>query len=164
MGIFRKRRKEEKRKTDFEASMLLDNSDIKIVEARFKDAPFFVGIGTSEQREKKIAGEVSLQKMGGKGEYGMQKELKWRIFINPDALPTGFIPGEKVMEVMKGTISMVSGTATVYETEPKVMEAHPEIWDLISEKGYYAKKKGLRRTIDDYIREYGEGEAYDYYV
>lgn len=60
--------------------MPIDNPDIKVVEARYNEEPFFIGIGVSEQREKRVAGEVGLPKFG-KGEYRTQKDLKWQLFL-----------------------------------------------------------------------------------
>jgi hypothetical protein len=52
MGILRK----DKPKNPFEASMILDNPDIKIVEARYDNVPFFFGVGKPVQREKRVQG------------------------------------------------------------------------------------------------------------
>jgi len=97
------------KKNPFEASMLVDNPDVKVVEGRFSGKPFFFAVGTSEQREVKGSGEVVLP-IGAKGEYASQKSLKWNVLYNPKALPD-FVPIDTVKDLMAGTVSLSGGTA-----------------------------------------------------
>ena len=117
-------RRKKKGKNPFEASMLLDNPDIKLVEARYKNQPFFFGVGASKQRELRGAGEVMLPK-GFKGEYQSQKDLKWNLYFNPKALPNGFMLIEKLKGWMAGTVSATSGSVSVFSEETKFIETEP---------------------------------------
>lgn len=58
---------------------------------------------------------------------------------------------------MAGTVSAVSGSTSVYETDTKVMEAHPEVMDFIF---YEAKGEDVLdyalRDLDMKIRKFFE--------
>ena len=124
--------KRRKKKNPFEASMPIDNPDLKIVEARYKEQPFFIGIGASKQREVKGAGGVGSQ--GVKGEFQSQKDLNWKYLYNLKALPEGFMTEEKLKDFMASTISVVSGGATVVTEVTELKEAKPEKLDSLIEK------------------------------
>lgn len=104
--------------------MPIDNPDLKIIEARYKEQPFFIGIGASKQREVKGAGGVGSQ--GVKGEYQSQKDLNWQCLYNLKALPEGFMTEEKLKDFMASTVSVVSGGSSVVtkytETEPEKLK------------------------------------------
>lgn len=165
MRIFQ-RKKKEKKKNPFVASMPLDNPDIKIVEARYADVPFFIGVGTSKRRGKRIVGGVEAVKLGGKGEYQAQKELEWRIYINPTALPEGFMPEEKLKDWVAGTVSGVSGSMDVFSTSTKYEEALPQdVRNLLFGKPnsrtvdnktiddwWKRESKDVRAIIEDFIK------------
>lgn len=114
-----------KKKSAIDATMIINNPDIKIVEARYHEEPFFIGVGISKQRELKVAGEVGTQ--GGKGEYHTQKDLDWHLIYNPKTLPDGFIPFDKLKDFMAGTVSVASGSSTVYSAGTKFLETDPAI-------------------------------------
>jgi hypothetical protein len=105
--------------------MVINNPDIKVVEARYYERPFFIGVGTSIQRELKVAGELGTE--GGKGEYHTQKDLDWQYFYNLKALPEGFMPLNELKHFMAGTVSVTSGSANVYSAETKFLETDPVI-------------------------------------
>ena len=64
--------KRKKKKNPFEASMLIDKPEFKMIEARYNENPFFFAVGTAKQREVKGAGGVGTE--GVKGEYQSQKD------------------------------------------------------------------------------------------
>jgi hypothetical protein len=108
------KKSDDKKKKPFEASMPIDNPDVKVVTASYKGNPFFFGVGTSTQREVKGSGQANL-KEGVKGEYQSQKDLKWDVFYNLGALPSGFVPAEKVKDFMASTVAVTSGSVAVYQ-------------------------------------------------
>ena len=114
-----------KKKSPFDATMIINNPDIKVVEARYYERPFFIGVGISKQRELKVAGEFGTE--GGKGEYHTQKDLDWQLLYNPKTLPDGFMPFDKLKDFMAGTVSVTSGSATVYSAGTKFLETDPAI-------------------------------------
>lgn len=113
--------KRKKKKNPFEASLLVDNPDIKVVEARFNEKPFLIAVGKSEQREKKVVGEVRLPRIG-KGEYQSQKDMKWQVLYNRNALPSGFMPEERLKDWAASTTSAVSGSIEVFNSDTKFIE------------------------------------------
>jgi hypothetical protein len=117
-------RRKGKKKNTFEASMEIDNPDIKIVTASYKKQPFFIGVGVSKQRELKGLGQVNLTE-GVKGGYESQKDLNWELLYNPDALPKGFIPLEKAKGLMASTVAATSGSMAVFQPETTYKEALP---------------------------------------
>lgn len=123
--------KKKKKKNPFQASMPLDKPEAQIVEASYKENPFFIGIGLAKKRDVKGAGGVGTQ--GVKGEYASQKDLDWRIWYNPNALPNGFMPEEKLKDWMAGTVSAVSGSVDVYREETEFVEAEPEELEKMNE-------------------------------
>jgi hypothetical protein len=124
-------RRKRKGKNPFEGSLIVDNPDIKVVEAKYDSKPVLLAIGTSKQRELKISGKGNAE--GLRGKYQTQKDLKWEILYNPKALP-GFIPIEKAKDLMAGTIAVTSGSAAVYEPQTKISETTDQ-WL----KNYFAK-------------------------
>lgn len=129
--------------------MILDNPDIKIVEARYDNVPFFFGVGKSVQREKKVAGEVDVSKLGGKGEYQTQKNLEWQIYMNPGALPKGFMPEEKLRDWMAGTVSAVSGSMDVYNPSTKYEPRE----SAMSEEAIPEKRPTSKTFPDEFLRK-----------
>jgi hypothetical protein len=119
------RKKTEKKKNPFEASMPIDNPDVKVVTASFNERPFFIGIGTSTQREVKGSGQAGLTE-GMKGEYKSQKYLEWELFYNPKVLPD-FMPMEKVKNWMASTVAATSGSIDVFTPQTKFEETDSEI-------------------------------------
>lgn len=116
--------KRRKKKNPFEASMPIDNPDLKIVEARYNKQPFFIGVGASKQRELKGKGEVALSAI--KGEYQSQKDLTWQFLYNLKALPEGFMTEEKLKDFMASTVSVVSGGNVVVTKTLQPKETEPE--------------------------------------
>jgi len=116
--------KRKKKKNPFEASMLIDKPEFKMIEARYNENPFFFAVGTAKQREVKGAGGVGTE--GVKGEYQSQKDLEWRIFYNMNALPNGFMPEEKLKEWMAGTVAVTSGSIDVFEPSTDFIESDEE--------------------------------------
>jgi len=112
-----------KKKNPFEASMPIDNPDVKVVTATFNEKPFFFGVGTSKQREVKGSGQAGF-KEGVKGEYQSQKDLDWQLFYNLGALPSGFVPAEKLKDFMAGTVAVTAGNASVYSPQTTFEETN----------------------------------------
>lgn len=104
--------------------MLIDNPDVKVVQASYKGNPFLIGVGISKQREVRGLGQAGLTE-GIRGEYQSQKELEWQLFYNLNALP-GFIPAEKLKDFMASTIAVTSGSITVYNSQTKFEETDQE--------------------------------------
>ena len=117
--------KKKKGKNPFEASMIIEDSDVKVVTASYKTEPFFVGIGVSKQRAVKGSGQANLSD-GVKGEYQTQKDLDWKLLYNPNALPNGFIPMDKTRELIAGTVAATSGSVAVFDSSTQYMESAPK--------------------------------------
>lgn len=116
--------KKRKGKNPFEGSLIVDNPDIKVVEAKYDKKPVLLAIGTSRQRELAISGKGNTEGLGAK--YQTQKELDWQVLYNPKALPD-FIPIEKAKDLMVGTIAVSSGNATVYAPQTKIIETTDKV-------------------------------------
>jgi len=72
----------------------------------------------------KGAGGVGTE--GVKGEYQSQKELKWRVWYNPLALPQGFMPEEKLKDWMAGTVAVTSGSIDVFNPSTEFIESEED--------------------------------------
>jgi hypothetical protein len=112
------------KKNPFEASMPLDKSEVKMVEARYKEDPFLVAFGVAKKRDVKGAGQVGTE--GVKGKYESEKDLDWRVWYNPNALPKGFMPEEKLKDWMAGTVAVTSGSIAVYNPETQYIETEKQ--------------------------------------
>jgi len=113
---FRKR----KEKNPFKGSLVVDNPDIKIVEATYDSKPLVLAVGTSKQRELTISAKGSTDGIGG--EYQTQKDLKWEVLYNPKAFPD-FIPIEKAKDLVTETVAVTSGSLTVYQSQNRLFVA-----------------------------------------
>jgi hypothetical protein len=140
------RKDKKKGKNPFEASMPVDNPDVKIVTASYKNKPFFIGIGLSKQREIKGKGAVTIPK-GAKAEYQSQKDLDWRLLYNPKVLPPGFTTFEKAKEFMASTVAATSGNAGVYQSETKYDETKPEQLKKIEQKLFSVNKQKFLKLL-----------------
>jgi hypothetical protein len=111
---FRKKalKEEPEKKNPFQGSIIIDNPDVKVVEARYNDQPFFIGAGVSTQRDVKGSAGANIPD-GIKGEYESQKDLKWEIYVNLHVLPPGFVPADKVNDFVASAASFISGNAVV---------------------------------------------------
>lgn len=118
-----------KRKNPFEASLILDNPDIKLAEARYNGKPFFFARGVSTQRAVEVEGEAGLP-VKVRAEYKSEKTLDWECFINPNALPVGFMPEGKLENWVMGTLNLISGIQTgsirLEETDAETVETKTE--------------------------------------
>lgn len=119
-----------RKKREFEAEMPIDNPDVKVVTTSYQGKPFFVGVGISKQREVKGSGKASIGE-GVKGEYQSQKDLDWQLFYNLGALPSGFVPAEKVKDFMASTIAVTSGNASVYSPQTEFREVDQDKLDYL---------------------------------
>ena len=149
------RLRKEKKGNPFEASMPMDNPDIKIVSASYKKKPILFGVGTSRQREIKGSGEGGMK--GIKAKYQSQKDVDWQLFYNLDALK-GFVPAEKLKDFITSTVAVTSGSMTVYSGNTKFIETDPvmleeakvkdplEVLLGTGEKGERKRKKGSHRV------------------
>ena len=117
-------KKPKDKKNPFEAAMHIDNPDVKVVTASFKGNPFFIGIGTSKQREVKGSGQVGLSE-GIKGEYQSQKDLEWQLLYNPKVLPD-FVPMERLKNLMSSTVAVTSGSIDVFNPQTQFKETTQE--------------------------------------
>jgi hypothetical protein len=130
-----RKKAEKKGKNTFEASMEIDNPDVKIVTASYKKQPFFVGVGLSKQREVRGSGQANLGE-GIRGEYRSQKDLDWELFYNPNSLPAGFIPIERAKGLMSSAVAATTGSIAVFQPETTFKETSPE------------KLKGIRKSLE----------------
>jgi hypothetical protein len=99
-----------KGKNLFEGSLIIDTSDIKVVEASFNNKLALFAVGTLSRRETVVSSEASAEPIGEK--YGT--DLEWRIFYDSTALPD-FLPLDKAKDFMAGAVAVSSGTASVYD-------------------------------------------------
>jgi len=116
--------KRKKKKNPFEASMLLDKPEVKMVEARYNEKPFLVALGVAKQRDVKGAGGLGTE--GVKGEYQSQKDLDWRILYNMNALPSGFMTEENLKNWMAGTVAVTSGSIDVFNPSTEFIESEED--------------------------------------
>jgi len=114
-----------------EASMLIDKPEIKVVEARYKNMPFLIGVGTSTSRGVKGRGELGTE--GVRGEYQERKDLDWQLLYSPKTLPD-FIPFEKLKDFMSSTVSVVSGSIDVFDRNTRFIETEQEKLENIKKK------------------------------
>lgn len=149
-------KKKKEKESPFDASMPIDNPDIKVVEGRYKGKPFVIGVGVSTQRETKGVGEISIP-TGGKVGYATQKDLQWQLFYNMGALPSGFVPAEKVLGFMAGTVTLASGSFAALSGETKFIETSEE--KLEAYKGQDDPRKFLiTKPTKDYKKEEKKSE------
>lgn len=154
--------KRSQKKHPFDASLILDNPDIKIVEARYNEKPVFFGVGISKQREKGVAAGVGPE--GVEGKYAIQKELQWKMFYNKDNMPTGFIPIEKLEEWMKGTTAVVSGSMSVYgmssqNPKPVEKEEYDKALNRISESAAEKRIQEIKEEVERVLYRLGKIET-----
>jgi hypothetical protein len=102
-----------KGKNLFEGSLIIDISDVKVVEASFNKKLVLFAVGTLPRRETVVSGEGSVAPIGEKYETD-GTDLEWRIFYDSTALPD-FIPIDKAKDFMAGTVAVSSGSASVYD-------------------------------------------------
>jgi hypothetical protein len=105
-----------KGKNPFEGSLIIDIPDIKVVEASFNKKLVLLAVGTSQQPETAFSSEGSAE--GMVAEHRTQKGFEWKIFYDRTALPD-FIPNDKAMDFMAGTVAVSSGSASVYDAGTK---------------------------------------------
>jgi len=101
-----------KGKNLFEGSLIIDLSEIKVVEASFNKKLVLFAVGTLRRRETVVSGEGGAA-IGEKYETD-GTDLEWRIFYDSTALPD-FIPLDKAKDFMAGTVAVSSGAASVYD-------------------------------------------------
>jgi len=86
-----------KGKNPFEACLLIDTPDIKVVEASFNKKLLFFAIGVSQ-----------------KNEVEPRTDLEWKIFYDSTALPPS-MPVDKAKNLMAGIVSASAESASVYD-------------------------------------------------
>jgi hypothetical protein len=156
------RKPEDKKKSPFEASVLIDKPDVKVVTASYYEKPFFIAIGISEHRQVEGMAKVDLPKGGG-GRYQSQTVLKWNILYNPKVLPD-FMPIEKIRDLVTSTTSIATGSVEVFQEKTELKEApsshilrlqksFPRSWELIAEFKKHCGARGWGTSdIEDSIR------------
>jgi len=100
-----------KGKNLFEGSLIIDIPDIKVVEANFDNKLVFFAVGTTQQYDLAVSGERNAESIGEE----CKRDIEWRIFYDPTALPD-FIPLGKAKNFMAGAVAASSGSASVYNT------------------------------------------------
>ena len=101
-----------KGKNLFEASLIVDIPDIKVVEVRFDKKLVLFALGTSQPRVTAVSAERNDERIVDRDRF----DMKWRIFYDPTALPD-FIPVDKSKDFMAGAVSVSSGSASVYNSD-----------------------------------------------
>ena len=96
-------------KNILEARLLIDTSDIMVVEASFKKKLFFFAIGTEHEKE---AGTSSAAI--AKENLEFRTDLKWEIFYDPTILPQS-VPFDMAKNLMASLVSLSTGNASVYK-------------------------------------------------
>lgn len=96
------------RSSPLEASMMLDNPDIKVVEAHIDNRPFFFGVGTAKHRRSGASANVSALTTSAGGSYKTERSYDWYLYFNPRNF-SGFIPIQKAKTFMASTVFAVSG-------------------------------------------------------
>lgn len=129
----------------FEASMVIDNADIKLIEAKYDRKPVLLAIGTSKQRELNVSGKGSTQGIGA--EYKIQKDLEWKVYFNPKTLPD-FIPIDKLDQVTAGTISVASAGAASFSGKLEKEEITKESLNKVIFKIHKDRTKKVNKEID----------------
>ncbi len=86
-----------KGKNLFEACLLIDTPDIKVVEASFNKKLLFFAIGASQKNEAES-----------------KTDLEWKIFYDSTALPPS-MPVDKAKNLMAGIVSASAESASVYD-------------------------------------------------
>lgn len=74
----------------FEASKILDNPDIKMIEVRHQERHFFLAVGRAKHHSKDIAAETSASGAETKFNDKIEKELEWDFLFTPSNIP-GFM-------------------------------------------------------------------------
>jgi hypothetical protein len=159
------RRSEDKRKSPFEASVLIDKPDVKVVTASYYQRPFFIAMGTSEQRQVKGMAKMELP-VGGEGKYQSQTVLKWNILYNPKVLPD-FMPIERIKDLVTSTTSIASGSIDVFRKKTELTEAGaseilrlqkgvPRTWELIAEFIEHCKTRRWKTLERDDLVKIGD--------
>lgn len=98
-----------KGKNLFEASLIIDIPEIKVVEATFNHHTVFFAVGKPKQNEPAVSDEEA-QSNEGKS----SKEFVWKIFYDSTALPD-FMPIGKVFDLMAGSVAISSGSPSSNE-------------------------------------------------
>ncbi len=98
-----------KGKRILEASLTVDISDIKVVEASHNDNLFLVAIGTLPPRETTVSDEESAASTESN-----RTDLKWKIFYDSITFPD-LMPLDKARNFMAGIVALSSGMISVYD-------------------------------------------------
>lgn len=134
------------KKSPFKASVILDRKDIRIVEARYLDKPFFFGVGTIGGQARGIEAEVGVggiePKFSGRGGYKSEKEFRWNLYFNQNNM-SGFLPMDQFGRFAAATTTLVSGAELPLDTPiTPLPEEGLELGDVvISDKGVDIRKK-----------------------
>lgn len=139
MGIWDKNKK--RKISPFEASLVLDTDDVKIVEARYDDKPIFVGIGIAKKQAKGIKAGGSLIPPSAGGAHEYEREYEWKLYCNPNNMP-GFLPMDKVETLASSAVAITSGSPHALQAQ---MEPMPEKGSgsrlVISDEGVKSEKE-----------------------
>ncbi len=100
-----------KGKRILEASLTVDISDIKVVEASQNDNLFLVAIGTLPPRETTALDEESTASTESN-----RTDLKWKIFYDSTTFPD-LVPLDKARNFMAGIVALSSGMISVYDAD-----------------------------------------------
>ena len=99
-----------KGKNPFEASLIIDIPEIKVVEATLNQNPIFFAVGKYEQNQTTVSADAGAEET----EVKSKTDFVWKIFYDSAALPNS-IPIGKALDFMAGTVAVSSGSLSVYE-------------------------------------------------
>lgn len=98
-----------KRKNLLEGFLIIDMPDFKVTEAYFDNKLLLLALGVAQLSGTTVPKERNV----GHAEEDCTRELEWRIFYEPTAIPYG-VPLEKAKEFMAGAVAVTSKSLSVY--------------------------------------------------
>jgi hypothetical protein len=99
-----------RKKRGLDANLVLDNPDIKIVQAKIDGEVAWFGYGTARRSETVIGGKVSLEP-GGPGISaggGRERELDWFFFYNPKQMGN-YVTQDQIQNALAVNVTTVTG-------------------------------------------------------
>jgi len=135
--------------------MPIDNPDFKMIVAEYDEEPFFLAMGASKRRIKRVEAAASL--VLGKGEYNMGKELGWEYIYNPKVLE-GFMSLEDAKEFMTVAVSglsMQTSAKEKYRPIPLTKESEiDEILEGVKSEYDVENLEHLRKELTRWTRHH----------
>jgi hypothetical protein len=99
-----------KGKNLLEGSLIIDVSDVKVVEVSFNSELVLFAVGTMSQSQTVVSGQGS----AATSEKKDNVSFEWKIFYDSTVLPD-FMSLDKAKDFMAGIVAVSSGTTSVYD-------------------------------------------------